>query len=387
VTRRRYYKLPPEVEQGIIQLGMQGATYREIREALDCSDGAIGRVLRPLGGVVRRDGWDPSPWRLSMEERVEISVGLKGGLSLRAIAVGLARAPSTISREVKANGGRGAYRPFAAHQAAGERARRPKPTKLAANQELCDLVVADLERLWSPHQIAEWLRAEFPDQPEMWVSHETIYKSLYVQGRGELRRELSRCLRTGRAQRRHRGRAEHRGQIPGMVMISERPAEVEDRAVPGHWEGDLLIGANGKSAIGTLVERATRFVILLHLPNGRSAEAVRDAMTNAIQDLPTALRRSITWDQGKEMAEHAQFTIDTGVDVYFCDPHSPWQRGSNENTNGLLRQYFPKGTSLTRHTPADLQAAADSLNGRPRQTLGWMTPSEKLNEVLVATTG
>ena len=217
------------------------------------------------------------------------------------------------------------------------------------------------------------------------MSHETIYKSIYVQGRGELRRELAACLRSGRAKRRPQGRLERRGRIVDMVMISERPAEVEDRAVPGHWEGDLIIGKNGNSAIGTLVERSTRFVMLLHLPHDRTAETVREAMATAIQTLPEALGRSITWDQGAEMADHARFTVESGVDVYFCDPHSPWQRGSNENTNGLLRQYFPKGTDLSIHGPNDLQAAADSLNGRPRQTLNWMTPSEKLAE-LVATT-
>ena len=230
------------------------------------------------------------------------------------------------------------------------------------------------------------LRIDFPGDTTMQVSHETIYKSLYVQGRGELRRELAACLRSGRAQRRPRGRVERRGQIPNIVTISERPAEIEDRAVPGHWEGDLIIGKNGKSAIGTLVERSSRFIMLLHLPDGRSAEQVRDAMTNAIQTLPVALRRSITWDQGRELSEHEQFTIDTGVDVYFCDPHSPWQRGTNENTNGLLRQYFPKGTDLAVHDAATLQAAADSLNSRPRKTLNALTPSERLTE-LVATTG
>jgi transposase, IS30 family len=218
------------------------------------------------------------------------------------------------------------------------------------------------------------------------VSHETIYKSLFVQGRGELRRELARCLRSGRAQRRPQGLAARGARIPDMVMISERPAEVEDRAVPGHWEGDLILGKDNRSAIGTLVERATRYVMLLHLPDGRSAQHVRDAMTAKIGELPAELRRTLTWDQGIEMAQHVQFTIDTGVPVYFCDPHSPWQRGSNENTNGLLRQYFPKGTDLSVHSAEDLQAAADSLNNRPRETLGWKKPKEKLAELL-ATTG
>ncbi len=245
--------------------------------------------------------------------------------------------------------------------------------------------MADLERLWSPRQISQRLRNEFSDDPSMQISHETIYQSIYVQCRGELRRELARCLRSGRAKRKPQGRLETRGAIPDMVMISDRPAEAADRAVPGHWEGDLILGANGRSAISTLVERSTRFVLLLHLPHGRSAEQVRTVMSQVIQTLPESLRRSLTWDQGKELAQHAQFTIDTGVAVYFCDPHSPWQRGSNENTNGLLRQYFPKGTDLSVHTAADLAAAADSLNGRPRQTLGWMTPSEKLAQLVAST--
>jgi IS30 family transposase len=272
-----------------------------------------------------------------------------------------------------------------AHRAAGERARRPKPTKLASEPALCARVVADLEQLWSPQQITRRLKAEFPERPEKWVSHETIYKSLYIQGRGELRRELHRCLRSGRAQRRHQGRVERRGRFADMVMISERPAEVEDRAVPGHWEGDLIMGANNASAIATLVERSTRYVMLGRIKNQR-AETVREALTALILRLPEHLRLSLTWDQGKEMAQHVRFSVDTDVDVYFCDPHSPWQRGSNENTNGLLRQYFPTGTSLRRYTQDDLDRVAASLNNRPRQTLDWLKPSEKLAE-LVASTG
>ncbi|UZN05421.1 IS30 family transposase [Cellulomonas sp. S1-8] len=349
--------------------------------------GTVYNVLRPLGGVIRKDGWSPTGLRLSLDERVEIRVGLETGASLRAIAASLGRSPSTICREVRAGGGRRRYAPVAAHRRAQRESLRPKPTKLAVNHRLRAQVVADLERLWSPEQITARLRAGFPDDPEMRVSHETIYRSLFVQGRGDLRKELAACLRTGRAVRRTRGRTDGRGRIPGMVMISERPPEVEDRAVPGHWEGDLILGKNGASAIGTLVERSTRFVILLHLPEGRTAAAVRQAMAAAILELPVALRRSITWDQGVEMSQHATFSIQTGIDVYFCDPHSPWQRGSNENTNGLLRQYFPKGTDLSLHDPAALRAAADSLNSRPRQTLGWMTPSERLNQELVAMTG
>ena len=244
-----------------------------------------------------------------------------------------------------------------------------------------------LERKYSPQQIAQRLRIEYPNDPEMWVSHETIYQSLFVQGRGTVRKELHRCLRSGRAVRRPqgRGRVQGRGRIPNMVMISARPAEIEDRAVPGHWEGDLLIGKQNRSAIGTLVERSTRYVLLCRLPNGYSAEAVRDAITKRIKTLPTQLHQSLTWDQGTEMADHVRFTINTGIQVYFCDPHSPWQRGSNENTNGLLRQYFPKGTDLSIHSQARLNSVARELNGRPRQTLNWMTPSEKLAELIAPT--
>ena len=385
--RRRWKYLPAEVRREIIRLAATGATRDQIRLQVGVAIGTVSNVLRPLGGVIRRDVWDPSPVRLSLEERVGVRVGLEAGSSFRVIAAVLGRSPSTISREVNANGGRAGYAPMAAHRRAAALARRCKPTKIAANAALRDRVVADLERLWSPEQIADRLRAEFPDDPEMRVSHETIYRSLFVQGRGELRRELARCLRTGRAARRPRGRVDGRGHITGMVSISDRPAEAADRAVPGHWEGDLILGRGGRSAIGTLVERSTRFVMLLHLPDGRGAEQVRDAMTAAITTLPAALRRSITWDQGAEMHQHAQFSVDTGIPVYFCDPHAPWQRGSNENTNGLLRQYFPKGSDLSIHDAAALQAAADSLNGRPRKTLGSMTPSEKLNEALVALTG
>jgi IS30 family transposase len=349
--------------------------------------GTVDAFMRPLGGVIRPEMWQPSDARLSLDERVEIRLGLEQGRSFRAIGEVIGRSASTVCREVNANGGRDAYRVTAAHVRAKERARRPKPTKLSCNEQLRDVVAEWLEEWWSPQQIARRLVDEFGDDPTMRVSHETIYKSLYVQGRGELRRELARCLRTGRAKRIPRGRDERRGRIPDMVMISERPAEVEDRAVPGHWEGDLILGKNGKSAVGTLVERSTRYVMLLHLPDGRTAEAVRDAMTERIQTLPESLRRSITWDQGREMAQHAQFTVETGVPIYFCDPHSPWQRGSNENTNGLLRQYMPKGTNLAIHDQAALDRMADSLNGRPRETLNWKTPAEELNARLVALTG
>jgi IS30 family transposase len=289
-----------------------------------------------------------------------------------------------VSREVAANGGREEYRAWRAHQRARDQARRPKTPKLACPR-LAAQVGAWLHEWWSPVQISRRLRTEFPGDPMMRVSHETIYQALYVQGRGELRRELARCLRTGRARRRPRGRDGRSGHIKDMVLISERPAEATDRAVPGHWEGDLIIGKDCRSAVGTLVERTTRYVLLLHLPDGRDARLVEQAMREAITALPAGLGRTITWDQGIEMSCHADFTIATGIPVYFCDPHAPWQRGSNENTNGLLRQYLPKGTDLSVHSAADLARIAASLNNRPRKTLGFMKPSEKLAEFLALT--
>jgi IS30 family transposase len=380
--------MPDDQRRLIIRLAGTAMSSEDIATRVGVATRTVSKLRRRLGGVVRPEMWQPSVARVSLEQRIEIKIALERGWSYRAIGAAIGRHASTVCREVNANGGRDAYAPTGAHRGACERARRPQPTKLSCNVQLRERVTEDLLALWSPQQIARRLRADFGDDTSMLVSHETIYKSLYVQGRGELRRELTRCLRSGRAMRVAQGRAEKRGRIPDMIMISERPAEIEDRAVPGHWEGDLIIGKAGKSAVGTLVERATRFVMLLHLPEGRDAEQVRDAMTRTVQTLPQALRRSITWDQGREMAQHARFTVDTGIPVYFCDPHSPWQRGSNENTNGLLRQYMPKGTDLSAYDRDALDRIADSLNGRPRQTLEWMTPSEKLNQVIgVATTG
>jgi IS30 family transposase len=343
-------------------------------------------VLRNAGGTLRRVDRVSIHGRLSLADRCEIYAGLAATESGAAIARRLGVHPSTVTRELAASGGRDGYRPLAAHRRALKAACRPQMMVLDANPRLAAYVIEQLEQLWSPEQIARRLIEEFPDDAEMRVSHETIYQSLYVQGRGALRKELAHCLRTGRAIRRRRDQRNGNGpgKIPGMVNISERPAEVEDRAVPGHWEGDLIIGAGGRSAIGTLVERTTRFVMLLHLPNGHSAAEVNAAMAAKIAELPAALVRSITWDQGTELARHRQFSIDTGVDVYFCDPHSPWQRGSNENTNGLLRQYFPKSTDLSVHAAAHLDAVADQLNGRPRKTLNWKTPAEALANLLDA---
>jgi IS30 family transposase len=377
-------QLSAEVVSEVMRMVSLGLSYREIGRRVGCSaHGVVNVFMRERAAVALP--WSPAPGRLSLEDREEIRVGVAAGWSFTRIAGELKRSVSTVSREVNANGGRDEYRAYAAHARASRQAKRPKEPKLA-NPALVEVVTGWLVELWSPEEIAGRLRREYPDDPMMQVSHETIYQSLFVQGRGELRRELHRCLRSGRAQRRVRhGGGGVAGKIPGMVMISERPAEADDRAVPGHWEGDLIMGAHNRSAIGTLVERSTRFVLLLHLADGKTALDVNTAMAAAIATLPAALMRSITWDQGKELAAHAAFSIDTGVPVYFCDPHKPWQRGTNENTNGLLRQYLPKGTNLAVHTADDLARIADSLNNRPRKTLDYMTPSEKLAELLALT--
>jgi IS30 family transposase len=348
-----------------------------IAAGVGCSTRTIELRFERVGGRAPRP-FRRAPGRLSAAEREEISRSLLAGDSLRRIAARLGRAPSTISREVARNEGRPRYRAWRAEATARGRARRPRVAKLARNPRLRGEVERLLLELWSPQQVSLRLRVDHPADREMWVSHETIYQSLFVQARGALRRELVACLRSGRARRRRQGPGTGAGVIPNMVLLSERPAEVADRAVPGHWEGDLLIGRAGRSAIGTLVERQTRYVLLVALPGGRTAPEVRNAVAARILTLPEQLRRTLTWDRGKEMAEHVRFTVDTGVQVYFCDPHSPWQRGSNENTNGLLRQYFPKGMDLGDIDQAQLDAVARQLNGRPRQTLRWMKPSEAL---------
>jgi IS30 family transposase len=413
---------------------------------------AVGvRWFREAGGMppstLARSSRPPSGRYLSFAEREEVALWRAQGHGVREVARRLGRAASTVSRELRRNaatrGGALEYRATAAQWHAERAARRPKRAKLAANPALRTYVQDRLAgavvapggaavtgpavswkgrrhgrrqnrrwgMAWSPQQIARRLRPDFPGDEAMRISHEAVYQALYVQGRGALRRELTACLRTGRALRVPRARTRGRGQpfVTPEILISQRPAAAEDRAVPGHWEGDLILGLRG-SAIGTLVERTTRFTILLHLPPmeghgaaprekngpalaGHGAEAVRDAITRTITSLPERLRRSLTWDQGSEMAEHARLRIEAGLQIYFCDPHSPWQRGTNENTNGLLRQYFPKGTELSGHSADDLAAVAAALNGRPRKTLGWRTPAEALDAVLqsgqagVATTG
>lgn len=418
--------------------------WKAIADGLSSEDAGVVAGVSPAVGTrwFRESGGMPSVTQkplsgryLSFEEREEIAILRAQDHGVREIARRIGRGPSTISREVRRNAATRSgyldYRATTAQWHADQRARRPKLAKLATNEALRQYVQDRLSgkvtmtdgqavagpdtrwigrrhgrrqdrrwaTSWSPEQIANRLRIDFPDDESMRISHEAIYQALYVQGRGALRRELCACLRTGRALRVPRARSRGRGKrfVTPEVMISERPAEAEDRAVPGHWEGDLILGLDS-SAIGTLVERTTRFTMLLHLPRmpehgqprvkngpalaGHGAEAVRDAIAKSITTLPEQLRRSLTWDQGAEMAQHAQLRVETGLPIYFCDPHSPWQRGSNENTNGLLRQYFPKGTDLAKHSANDLDAVAAALNSRPRKTLGWRTPAEALNNLL-----
>jgi IS30 family transposase len=380
----RHDKVQPDEVTRIIKLRGEGKTISEVAADVGRHPATVDRVLSETGGLPPRRK-ERNDRVLSAVEREEISLGLERGEPFTVIAAALRRVPSTVSREVNNNGGRGHYRAWAGERRAFEQAARPKTAKLAGNDELRAVVEGWLAKRWSPEQIALRLRADYPDRPEMWVSHETIYQSLFVQSRGALRKDLTACLRSGRTRRTPHAASRHsqgRGRLIGMINISERPAEIEDRAVPGHWEGDLIIGKNGRSAIGTLVERTSRFVVLLQLPNGHGAQEVYDALIRQIQTLPEQLWRSLTWDQGREMARHAEFSVATGIDIYFCDPHSPWQRGTNENTNGLLRQYFPKGTDLSGYSQAALDAVAHELNDRPRKTLNAMKPWEKLAELI-----
>jgi transposase, IS30 family len=329
---------------------------------------------------------DPSPWKAPMSfiERCRLEELLETGCTPTRAAVLLGRHRDTIGREIDRGQTVSGYRARVGQDTAEANLKRPKPRHLEARPALLDEVVARLEQRHSPEQIAGRLRQDFPDDPEMWVSHETIYQALYVQPRGELARLVKIALRTGRTQRKPQGRKETgRGKLKGMINISERPAEADDRAVPGHWEGDLILGSTvSGSAIGTLVERTTGFVVLLHLPGDHTAATLAEAMSAKVPDIPEILRRSLTWDQGSEMALHTKITEATGLPIYFCDPHSPWQRGTNENTNGLLRQYFPKGTDLSFYGPGWLDQVAAEINARPRKRLGWRTPAEELDRLL-----
>lgn len=380
-----------------IHVEVQREFWARIRSGMVIADAAAAvgvsktvamRWFWQVGGVMPepfRAGSQPvGVGRLSFQEREEISCRRAAGDGVRSIARALDRSPSTISRELKRGTVRrkSGYRASVAQSLADQRARRPKERVLALNDRLCDHVQTRLDAKDSPEQISQRLELLYPDDAAMRVSHETIYRSLYVQGRGGLRRELVSSLRTGRTLRKTRRTTERRGNMAGMVNIAERPTEADDRAVPGHWEGDLITGKENKSAIGTLVERSTGYLMLLHLPDRHGADDVEAAMIETMSQLPQTLRRTLTWDQGNEMANHAAIAVATEIDVYFCDPHSPWQRGSNENTNGLLRQYFPKGTDLSGYHLSYLDFVAAQLNNRPRKRLEWHTPAEALDRLL-----
>jgi len=363
----------------------KGESMNAIAALFDRGHTSVQRILAETGGI-RPPPRSRSRLSLTLAEREEISRGLVADHSIHSIAALLGRAPSTISRELTRNGGRRGYRANQADQAAWDRSHRPKRCKLVENRALACIVAKKLRRLWSPEQIAGWLKHTYPDDENFQVSHETIYRSLYIQARGALKKELLQHLRRTRVMRRsrhHTQKTADHGRITNTVSISERPAAVEDRAVPGHWEGDLLIGSKS-SQIATLVERQTRFVMLAKVKS-KDTETVINTLIKQAHKLPTELYKSLTWDRGKEMADHQRFSLDTNTQVYFCDPRSPWQRGSNENTNGLLRQYFPKGTDLSVHSQAKLNAVARQLNARPRKTLNFETPAERFDQCVAST--
>ena len=382
--KRIYYTASQKAEMW--DRWQRGESLHEIARLFDRHHTSVRGIIAATGGIRPRER-HRSRRVLTLSEREHISRGIVAGDSIRSIAMSLRRSPSTVSREIKRNGGRRRYRACRADQAAWERAKRPKPCKLVINRALARLVAKKLRALWSPEQIAGWSKCVYPNDEGYQVSHETIYKTLFIQARGALKKELLQHLRRTRVMR--RSRHKHlgdtgQGQITNTVSIRERPASVEDRAVPGHWEGDLIIGSNN-SQIATLVERHTRYVMLAKV-NGKDSETVINALIKQAHKLPRELYKSLTWDRGSEMANHQRFTLATDIKVYFCDPQSPWQRGSNENTNGLLRQYFPKGTDLSVHSQAKLNAVARQLNERPRKTLGFQTPAERFN-ACVASTG
>jgi len=370
----------PSERAAIVARFRAGALVREVVEEFGVTQRTAYR-LRDAAALSRRRVAH-SPRRLSFEERERILIGISQGESDSEIARVLGRHRSTIGREIRRCGKRHHYRPLAAERKAFRDARRPKPRKLSTRPGLLAEVEAGLGRRWSPQQISAKLKLDHPDDEGMRISHETIYQSLYVQSRGELRRQLAQNLRTGRLTRRSQGRRDQRGRIADMIPISQRPAEIEDRAVPGHWEGDLLVGAGNRSFVVTLVERHTRYVMLARLGYQRGTDHVIEALKERIAQLPSHLVQSLTWDQGRELMAHKRFTSETDIKVFFCDPRSPWQRGSNENTNGLLRQYLPRKLDLAARSQVELDQIAAELNGRPRQTLGWATPAEKMEQLL-----
>ena len=362
----------------------KGESLQQIAQLFDRNHSSIQPILAATGGI-RTVPRCRSRWALTLAEREEISRAVVAGHSIRSIAAQLDRAPSTISREIKRNGGQACYRASQADQSAWDRGRRPKAGKLVENRALARIVAGKLQRQWSPEQIAGWLKRTYPDAASRQVSHETIYRSLFIQARGALKKELVEHLRRTRVMRRsrhHTQKTDHHGRITDTVSISERPASVEDRAVPGHWEGDLLFGSKN-SQIATLVERNTRYAMLVKV-TGKDTETVINALIKNARKLPEELYKSLTWDRGKEMADHGRFTLATDIQVYFCDPQNPWQRGTNENTNGLLRQYFPKGTDLSGYSQAKLSAVARRLNERPRKTLDYATPAERFHQTVAS---
>ena len=362
----------------------KGESLQRIAQLFDRNHSSIQPILAATGGI-RPAQRRRSQWALSLAEREEISRGVVAGHSRRSIAVQLGRAPSTVSREIKRNGGPESYRASQADESAWDRGRRPKTGKLAANRALARIVAGKLQRRWSPEQVAGWLKRSYPDDTSRQVSPETIYRSLFIQARGALKKELVEHLRRSRVMRRsrhHTQKTDQHGRITDTVSISERPASVEDRAVPGHWEGDLLFGSKN-SQIATLVERHTRYAMLVKV-SGKDTETVINALIKHARKLPEELYKSLTWDRGKEMADHKRFTLATDIQVYFCDPQNPWQRGTNENTNGLLRQYFPKRTDLSGYSQAQLNAVARQLNERPRKTLNFETPAERFHQTVAS---
>lgn len=385
MARRGRPGLSSEQKRELWRRWKEGQSLAEIGRALGKWPDSVRWVVAAHGGMAppaRRR----SRLALTLAEREDVSRGIAAGHSLRAIAARIGRAPSTLSREVERHGGREKYRASRADEQAWDNAKRPKPCRLATHRSLQRLVAGKLRSNWSPEQIADWLRLRYPGNEAMQVSHETIYRSLFVQARGVLKKELQAHLRSGRTLRRSKSASltgQNRGQIVDAVSIRERPAEAEDRAVPGHWEGDLISGSNN-THIATLVERHSRYAMLVKI-DGKDTANVVAALSHHVRKLPAHLRKSLTWDRGLEMASHKDFTVATDVQVYFCDPRSPWQRGSNENTNGLLRQYFPKGTDLSVHSQAKLDKVARELNQRPRKTLGFITPAEKLSATVAMT--